>query len=66
MAIPQAFLDDPFLSAKDIMEITGLKRSTVYNKMRLEMKRYKFGRRVFVRLSDFQKWLESNAEGGVK
>lgn len=65
MAIPQCFRDDPFLTAKDIMEITGLKKSTVYNKMRFEMKRYKFGRRVFVKLSDFQKWLELNAEGGI-
>jgi len=58
MAIPQVFLDDPFLSARDIMEITGLKRATVYVVMKREMKIYRFGKRIFVRLSDFQKWLD--------
>ena len=64
MTMPQSFRDDPFLSAKNIMEIlnkdkkTGLKRQSVYNKIRFEMKHYRVARRVFVRQSDFQNWLE--------
>lgn len=71
MSIPQFFKDDPFLTPKDIMEIIGRKegekdglaRATVYNKIRFEMRHYRFGKRYAVRLSDFQKWLEKQAIG---
>ena len=59
MITPKSFLDDPFITAKDIIEITGLKKLTVYQKIRREMKHYRFGRRVVVRHSDFEKWLET-------
>ena len=63
VAVPQTFLGNPILTAKDLMEITGLKKSTAYNKIRFEMKRYEFGRRVFVRLYDFQNVMERSWEG---
>ena len=63
MSIPQMFRDDPFLTPADIMEITGMKRSNVYNRIRRDMKFYRFGRRIFIQQSDFLKWIDNHTQG---
>jgi len=60
MAVTQNFLDDKFLTAKNIMDMTGMKRSTVYKVMH-QIKHYRLGKLLFVKLSNFLEWLEKQA-----
>jgi hypothetical protein len=62
MAIPQTFLDDPFLTPYDIKGILKVSRGQAYNLM-YQMNYLKVGKLLRVRQSDFQRWLEERAKG---
>ena len=63
MSIPQSFLDDPFLTVKDVMKILDVKKSKAYELMSQEMIHYKDTKHVRVRQSWLQKWIDDHTEG---
>ena len=59
-ALSEQLKKDQFISVKDIVQLIGLSKSTVYRmKDSGKLPFYKFGRRVLFKYSDVQIYIES-------
>jgi hypothetical protein len=59
--VPKEYVDDPFLTCEQVMEIMGWKKQKTYNTMKL-MTHYKEDRCIRVRKSWLQKWNDNHTE----
>ena len=60
MCASQNLLDKPFLTPAEVMELTGMAKTTAYKKIHEEIGYYEFSpRRLSVKPSDLLKWMET-------